>query len=77
MNQSELLDRLANAEWDVSRGARLLVGQRNAVRQLRTCMRDVTSAEALLTDLECAQVLSVSERDRLRTQVEHLHTTDR
>ena len=72
MERTELLDRLANAEWDVSHGARRLAGQRNAVRQLRACMRDVSNAETLLTDLAAEHLYSVSERDQLRSQLEAL-----
>ena len=73
MDRAELMDRLTNAEWDVSQGARRLAGQQRAIRQLRTCMRDITGAEALLIDLERAQTLSVRVRDRLRSLIEHLN----
>ena len=75
MKRSELFDRLTNADWDVSHGARRVAEQRNAIRVLRTCMRDVTAAEALLIDLECAQALSVKNRDRLLSLFEDLHGT--
>jgi hypothetical protein len=71
MDRAELMNRLTNAEWDVSHGARRLAEQQRAVRQLRTCMRDISGAEALLIDLEHAQALSVRVRDRLRSLVEH------
>jgi hypothetical protein len=70
MDRSELLNQLSDAEWEVSHGARQLSAQRNAVRVLRTSMRDMTGAEKRLTDLESSQASSVSKRDRLRFQVE-------
>ena len=69
------MHRLTNAEWNVSHGARRLAGQQNAVRQLRTCMRDITGAEALLSDLEHAQALSLRVRDQLQSRIEHLSKT--
>jgi hypothetical protein len=70
MIRADLLDRLADAEWAVSQGARRIAEQRGALRQLRSCMRDVTDAQELLIDLECEQMLSVNERDLLREQLE-------
>ena len=69
MNRSELLNRLAHAEWNVSHGARRLAQHRHTISLLRTHMRDVSNAEDRLTDLAAEHLYSVSERDQLRVQL--------
>ena len=75
VDRSELLNQLSDAEWEVSHGARRLSAQRNAVRVLRTLMRDMTGAERRLTDLESTQASSVRRRDQLRSQLGLLSIT--
>ena len=75
MDRSEFLDRLANAEWECRAAARRLSGQQNALRSLRSSMRDTSGAEALLRDFEFAQVWLVHERDRILSEIQRLDTT--
>ena len=66
------MDRLTNAEWDVSQAARRLAASKGLFASaVLAC--DITGAEALLIDLEHAQTLSVRVRDPLRSLIEHLN----
>jgi hypothetical protein len=69
MERAKLLEQLRSVEYDVSYGARLVANQQNAIRALRKYMRDVAGADELLIDLECAQAVTLNQRDRLRRQL--------
>jgi hypothetical protein len=75
MKRSELLDELVYAEQDVTDAQRALAGQRALIRLLRRDMLDTAAAEVLLTDFECAEVLSIRNRDQLRSYIERLAQT--
>jgi hypothetical protein len=71
MERALIVEHLAQAERHVAEGQQHIERQRQIIRELERDGHDLAIAEALLTQFEEMQLLHISDRDRLRVELDH------